>query len=164
MKGRGGTSDGASERPLGGEGGIEEEGAGAGGVGVIDEVVAQLPLGAEAEVAVEVVPQLGLGEDDQAAVAVGFLAAPEVDEACEGQLLAAQLQPPHARQLGAGIGMGGVVALEVLFVEQLEAPGLGEILVMPVPGSTHEGGLLEAARAAQSAVVFHMGGKGRLLA
>ena len=69
-----------SEVPLGGDGGVPEERLVAGGVAVIDEVVGELPLCAEADVLVKVIPQLGLGEDDQTAVVVGLLATPEINE------------------------------------------------------------------------------------
>ena len=76
------------EGPLEGEGRVDEGVAVADGVGIEDEVVTDLHFGADAQVyvfetfeGVEVVPELGLGEDDELAVAVGFLAATEVDVA-----------------------------------------------------------------------------------
>ena len=113
----------------------------------------------------EVIPQLGLGEDDQAAVAVGgFLAAPEVDEAGEGELAVEEVQSPDARQLCAGIAVCVGIALEELLVHHLYAPRFGEVGGMTIPCRTNQCSLLEAARAAETAVILDMGGEGRLFA
>ena len=48
--------DSDSEVPLGGDGGVPEEGLAAGGVLVVDEIVGEFPLRAQREVLVEVVP------------------------------------------------------------------------------------------------------------
>ena len=69
------------EVPLGGNRGIDEERLVV--VGVIDEIVADLDLRPETQMGRDIIPELGLGEDDQLSVAVGLLAAPEVDEARE---------------------------------------------------------------------------------
>ena len=45
-----------SEVPLGGDGGVPEEGLAAGGVLVVDEIVGEFPLRAQREVLCEVVP------------------------------------------------------------------------------------------------------------
>ena len=75
------------EIPLHSQRGIPEEGLVAGGVGVIDEVVAELPLSTYAEVLCEVIPQLRLREDDQTTMTIGFLATPEIDKASKAQFV-----------------------------------------------------------------------------
>lgn len=48
-----------SEVPLHSQRGIPEECLGAGGVGIVDEIVGELPLGTDAEMLGEVIPKLG---------------------------------------------------------------------------------------------------------
>ena len=75
------------EIPLHSQRGIPEESLVAGGVCIIDEVVAELPFSTYAEVLSEVIPQLRLREDDQTSMTIGFLTTPEIDKACKAQFV-----------------------------------------------------------------------------
>jgi len=112
------------EIPLQSQGGVEEEGLVAGGVNIINEVVRNLPLGTYGQVRGDVVPQLGLSEDNEASVTIGLLATPEVDEACKAQLVVEEVHAPHASELGAGIRMRVVVALQEMLIKHLNRPCL----------------------------------------
>ena len=70
----------ASEVPLNSQCRIPEERFGALRIGVIDEVVRDLPLRTYAEMLCEVIPELRFGKNDQTSVVVGFLATPEINE------------------------------------------------------------------------------------
>ena len=76
-----------SEIPLHSQRGIPEEGLVAGGVCIINEVVAELPLSTYAEVLSEIIPQLRLREDDQTTMTIDFLATPEIDKASKAQFV-----------------------------------------------------------------------------
>ena len=133
-------------------------------VGVVDEVVANLNLCTEAEMRRHIVPQLRLGEHHELSVTVGFLSAPEVDEAgeCDGSI--GEVQSPDARELEAVVAAGVLIALEEALVHELHRPGLREVGIVAVIGGAQKGGLLEAAEAVQAAVVLHVCGNGQLLA
>ena len=149
-----------SEVPLHGQRRVDEERVVV--VSVVNEMAAQLPLGADAKMRGAVVPQLRFRQDDELSVAVGLFSAPEVDEAGEGELPVAEVQPPYARQLQAVVGRSVVVALKVALVHQLYGIGLGEVGVVPVPGPADERRLLETAASAQPAVVLGVGCKALL--
>ena len=89
-------------------------------VGVVDEVVADLHLGAEREVVGNIIPELRLGEDDKHTVALmartPVHTAPEFDEAREGTLLVGIVQAPHTRQLKTVVGRSVFVTLEEALV------------------------------------------------
>ena len=93
----------------------------------------------------EIIPQLGLREDDQTAVTVSFLATPEINETREGELPVEEVQPPDPRQLGTGISMSVLIALEELLIKQLYGPRLREVGIMAVVGKTREASLQETA-------------------
>ena len=111
-----------SEVPLHGQCGIDKERLVV--IGVVDEIVGELPLGTDAEMLGEVIPKLGFGEDYQTTMSIGFLTTPEVDETSKTQLIVAEVQAPDAGQLSAGIRVGVVVALEKLLIQQLDGPCL----------------------------------------
>ena len=76
----------SSKRPLQCQSWIDEERLAV--IGVVDEVVADFHLGANAQICVlqspetvEVVPELRLSEKHQLSVTTGILATPEIDEA-----------------------------------------------------------------------------------
>ena len=75
------------EIPLHSQRGIPEESLVAGGVCIINEVVAELPLSTYAEVLSEIIPQLRLREDDETSMTIGFLATPEIDKASKAQFV-----------------------------------------------------------------------------
>lgn len=154
----------ALEIPLHTNRGIPEESLRTLGVCVINEVVRELPLRAYAEMFVEVIPQLGLGENDQAAMIVGFLATPEIDEAREPEFIVQEVQAPDTRQLGTGIRVRVIVTLEELLVQQLYGPRLREVSRMAIVCQASEGSLLETHRTVQATVELDMCSKGRLLA
>lgn len=142
--------------PLQSEGGIDEERLII--VGVEDEVVAELHLGTNGEMLCGVVPELGLREDDEHAVAVGLHAAPEVYKARESTLLIGEGGAPDTRQLSTIVSIINIVALKEALIHQLHAPGGGEVGIVAVVGSTHEGCLLVASNVgAETAVVLDMG-------
>ena len=115
-----------SEVPLHSQRGIDKERLVV--IGIVDEVVAHLNLGTQAQMVVKVVPELGLGEDNEHTVTImvstPILTTPEVDESGEGALLVGEGQAPDTGQLEAGIGVGVVVALEELLIHELYRPGL----------------------------------------
>ena len=96
-------------------------------------------------------------------MSVGFLSAPEVDESSEAHFVVQEVDAPDTRQLSAGISVRIFVTLEELLVEQLDAPCLGEVSSMSVPGGTNESSLLEALVTAQTTVILDVCSKRRLL-
>ena len=151
------------EIPLHGDGRIDEEGLVV--VGVIDKVVAELHLAADAEMIGKIIPELGLGENDELSVAVGLLDTPEIDEAREGTLLVGKIQAPHSCQLETVVGRSVVVALEETLIHQLHLPGLREVGVMAIVGPTEEGGVLvTAGYVVKAAIVLDVGGEWGFLA
>ena len=133
------------EVPLDGKGRIDEEGLVALRIGIVNKVIGEFPLSTDAKVLSEIVPQLGLREDDQTAVTVSLLTTPEVNETRESELPVEEVQPPDARQLGTGISMSVLIALEELLIKQLYGPRLREVGIMAVVGKTREASLLETA-------------------
>ena len=68
------------EIPLDTNRGIDKEGLFTLRIGIVYEIIGELPLSTDTEVLSEVIPQLRIREDDQAAMAVGLLPTPEVKE------------------------------------------------------------------------------------
>ena len=117
---------GLAEGPLGGDGGDGVE-AIVVAVAVVDEVVAQLHLGAKRQFdlfppldGVEVEPELRLAERDEFAADVGV--TPHIQEAGEGaQSAAPEGRAPHCCELEAVEAVYAPVAiLEVALVHRLE--------------------------------------------
>ena len=70
---------------------------------------------------------------------VGILTAQEINVPREGACFLGESDIPNARELDAGISMGGVVALEELLVQELHGVSLGEVGAVSVPSRTDEG-------------------------
>ena len=77
--------------------------------------------------------------DNEFAVVVGILTTQEINVTREGACFIGEGDAPNASELDAGISMGGVVALEELFVHELHGVSFGEVGAVSVPSRTDEG-------------------------
>ena len=91
---------------------------------------------------------------------ISLLTTPEINESRETQFVVQEVQSPHTRQLGTGIGVSVFVTLKELLIQQLYRPCLREISRMSIVGGTDKTCLLETGRTAQTSVVLYMSRKG----
>jgi hypothetical protein len=93
-------------------------------VSVVDEVVAKLNLGTNAEVVGDVIPELRLREEYQLTMTISILTTPQIKETREGALVVSEVKTPYTCELNRVVSRCIVVALEVTLVHQLSTPGL----------------------------------------